>query len=40
MVLFMLKTFTQDEEVQTIHLPLIFSAIVDLLEVNIFTQTL
>ncbi|KAE9401014.1 hypothetical protein BT96DRAFT_956680 [Gymnopus androsaceus JB14] len=35
MVFFMLKTFTQDEEVQTIHLPLIFSAIVDLLEIQV-----
>ncbi|KAK7025465.1 hypothetical protein VNI00_015993 [Paramarasmius palmivorus] len=30
MVLFVLKTFSQDEEIQTIHLPLIFTAVLDL----------
>ncbi|KAG7099897.1 hypothetical protein E1B28_001698 [Marasmius oreades] len=30
MVIFVLTTFTQDEEIQTIHLPLIFTAILDL----------
>ncbi|KAJ3723564.1 Dopey, N-terminal-domain-containing protein [Lentinula guzmanii] len=35
MMLFILKTFSQDEEVQTIHFPLIFAALVDLLEIQI-----
>lgn len=29
----MLHTFSQDEEIQTIHLPVIFAAIVDLIDV-------
>ncbi|KAJ3774387.1 Dopey, N-terminal-domain-containing protein [Lentinula raphanica] len=33
MMLFILKTFSQDEEVQTIHFPLIFAALVDLLQI-------
>lgn len=33
MILFILNTFSQDEEIQTIHFPLIFAAVVDLLEV-------
>ncbi|KAJ4470942.1 Dopey, N-terminal-domain-containing protein [Lentinula aciculospora] len=35
MMLFILKTFLQDEEVQTIHFPLIFSAVVDLLQIQV-----
>ncbi|THV06503.1 hypothetical protein K435DRAFT_960479 [Dendrothele bispora CBS 962.96] len=35
MVLFILKTFSQDEEIQIIHLPLIFTAIVDLLDFQV-----
>lgn len=31
---FILKTFAQDEEMQTIHLPVIFAALVDLLHVS------
>ncbi|KAL0565856.1 hypothetical protein V5O48_016166, partial [Marasmius crinis-equi] len=38
MVLFVLTTFAQDEEIQTIHLPLIFSAILDLLLLRIGSQ--
>lgn len=34
MVQFILKTFSQDEEIQTIHLPVIFAAIVDLLHAS------
>jgi hypothetical protein len=35
MTLFILKTFSvQDEEVQTIHLPIVFSAIVEALDVS------
>jgi len=34
MVLFILKNFSQDEEIQTIHLPIMFTAIVDLLDVS------
>lgn len=34
MALFILKTFVQDEEIQTIHLPIIFAGIVDLLDVS------
>lgn len=33
MVQFILKAFSQDEEVQTIHLPIIFAAIMDLVDV-------
>jgi len=33
MVLFILKTFSQDEEIQTIHLPIVFSAIMDIVDV-------
>ncbi|KIK71711.1 hypothetical protein GYMLUDRAFT_33858 [Collybiopsis luxurians FD-317 M1] len=35
MVTFMLKTFSQDEEIQTIHLPIIFAGLVDLLDIRI-----
>ncbi|KAJ3809392.1 Dopey, N-terminal-domain-containing protein [Lentinula aff. lateritia] len=35
MILFILNTFSQDEEVQTIHFPLIFAAVVDLLEIQV-----
>ncbi|KAI3621823.1 hypothetical protein WG66_015956 [Moniliophthora roreri] len=35
MVLFVLNTFSQDEEIQTIHLPLIFTAILDLMQLEI-----
>ncbi|KAF7303085.1 Dopey-N domain-containing protein [Mycena kentingensis (nom. inval.)] len=35
MVLFILKTFSQDEEVQTIHLPILFAGLVDLLNIQI-----
>ena len=34
MVSFVLTTFAQDEEIQTIHMPLIFTAILDLLLVS------
>lgn len=34
MVSFILETFSQDEEIQTIHLPIAFSAIVDVLNVR------
>ncbi|KAK0466281.1 Dopey, N-terminal-domain-containing protein [Desarmillaria tabescens] len=37
MVQFILKTFSQDEEIQTIHLPVIFAAIVDLLHFRLST---
>ncbi|KAK7464504.1 hypothetical protein VKT23_006673 [Stygiomarasmius scandens] len=35
MVLFILKNFSQDEEIQTIHLPIMFTAIVDLLDFQV-----
>ncbi|KAF5380337.1 hypothetical protein D9757_007927 [Collybiopsis confluens] len=35
MVLFILKTFSQDEEIQTIHLPIIFAALVDMLDIRL-----
>ncbi|KAG6841563.1 hypothetical protein C0991_009598 [Blastosporella zonata] len=35
MVQFILKTFAQDEEIQTIHLPIIFAAILDLIDLQI-----
>ncbi|KAJ7665387.1 Dopey, N-terminal-domain-containing protein [Mycena polygramma] len=35
MVLFILRTFTQEEEIQTIHLPIIFASITDLLDIQI-----
>lgn len=35
MTVFILKTFSsQDEEIQAIHLPVVFSAIVDILNVR------
>lgn len=34
MVQFILKTFAQDEEIQTIHLPIIFAAILDIVDVS------
>jgi len=34
MALFILKSFTQDEEIQSIHLPIVFTALVDLLSVS------
>jgi hypothetical protein len=34
MVLFILRTFPQEEEIQTIHLPVIFASIADLLDVR------
>jgi hypothetical protein len=34
MVLFILRTFAQEEEIQTIHLPIIFASITDLLDVR------
>ena len=34
MALFVLKTFPQDEEIQTMHLPVIFSGLLDLLDVG------
>ncbi|KAK0199079.1 Dopey, N-terminal-domain-containing protein [Armillaria mellea] len=37
MVQFILRTFSQDEEIQTIHLPVIFAAIVDLLHFRLST---
>jgi hypothetical protein len=46
MAVFILKTFSvQDEEIQTIHLPVVFSAIVEALDVStqlslFFFQTL
>ncbi|KAJ7755024.1 Dopey, N-terminal-domain-containing protein [Mycena maculata] len=35
MVLFILSTFVQEEEIQTIHLPIIFASIADLLDIQI-----
>ncbi|KAF7307364.1 Dopey-N domain-containing protein [Mycena indigotica] len=35
MILFVLKTFVQDEEVRTIHLPIIFASLVDLVDIEI-----
>ncbi|KAF8215761.1 Dopey, N-terminal-domain-containing protein [Mycena galopus ATCC 62051] len=35
MVLFLLRTFPQEEEIQTIHLPIIFASITDLLDIQI-----
>ncbi|KAG6911306.1 hypothetical protein DXG01_002145 [Tephrocybe rancida] len=35
MVHFILKTFAQDDEIQTIHLPIIFAAILDLIDVQV-----
>ncbi|KAJ7750196.1 Dopey, N-terminal-domain-containing protein [Mycena metata] len=35
MVLFILRTFVQEEEIQTIHLPIIFASITDLLDIQI-----
>ncbi|KAG6817586.1 hypothetical protein H0H87_006963 [Tephrocybe sp. NHM501043] len=35
MVQFVLKTFAQDDEIQTIHLPIIFAAILDLIDLQI-----
>ncbi|KAJ6520217.1 Dopey, N-terminal-domain-containing protein [Mycena sanguinolenta] len=35
MVLFILRTFPQDEEIRTIHLPIIFASITDLLDIQI-----
>ncbi|KAG6874376.1 hypothetical protein C0995_015112 [Termitomyces sp. Mi166 len=35
MVRFLLKTFAQDDEIQTIHLPIIFAAILDLIDVQV-----
>ncbi|KAJ7269339.1 Dopey, N-terminal-domain-containing protein [Mycena haematopus] len=35
MVLFILRTFPQEEEIQTIHLPIIFASITDLLDIQI-----
>lgn len=34
MTTFVLNTFSQDEEIQTIHLPIVFAAIMDVLEVE------
>jgi len=33
---FILQTFTQDDEIQTIHLPIVFSALFELVEVCLF----
>ncbi|CAA7265849.1 unnamed protein product [Cyclocybe aegerita] len=38
LIRFILKSFSQDEEVQTIHLPVVFSAIIDLMAVEIQTD--
>ncbi|KAJ3516253.1 hypothetical protein NLJ89_g1234 [Agrocybe chaxingu] len=38
LIRFILKSFSQDEEVQTIHLPVVFSAIIDLMAVEIQTN--
>lgn len=38
MVQFILKAFSQDEEVQTIHLPIIFAAIMDLVDLQVQTD--
>ncbi|KAJ6601434.1 Dopey, N-terminal-domain-containing protein [Mycena vulgaris] len=35
MVLFILRTFAQEEEIQTIHLPIIFASLTDLLDIQI-----
>ncbi|KAJ7610904.1 Dopey, N-terminal-domain-containing protein [Roridomyces roridus] len=35
MVLFILRNFVQDEEIQTIHLPIIFASLADLLDIQI-----
>ncbi|KAG6879371.1 hypothetical protein C0992_003191 [Termitomyces sp. T32_za158] len=35
MVQFLLKTFSQDDEIQTIHLPIIFTAVLDLIDVQV-----
>ncbi|KAJ7070662.1 Dopey, N-terminal-domain-containing protein [Mycena amicta] len=35
MVLFILRTFSQDEEVQTIHLPIIFASLADLVDIQV-----
>ncbi|KAF9067320.1 Dopey, N-terminal-domain-containing protein [Rhodocollybia butyracea] len=35
MVLFILRTFSQDEEAQTVHFPLMFSAVMDLLDIQL-----
>lgn len=34
MIQFILKNFAQDEEIQTIHLPIIFGAILDIVDVG------
>ncbi|KAJ7103154.1 Dopey, N-terminal-domain-containing protein, partial [Mycena belliarum] len=39
MVLFILRTFTQEEEIQTIHLPIIFASLTDVLDVRIMAST-
>ncbi|KAF7302659.1 Dopey-N domain-containing protein [Mycena chlorophos] len=38
MVLFVLRTFVQDEEVRTIHLPIIFASLVDLVDIQVQTS--
>jgi len=38
MVQFVLEAFSQDEEIQTIHLPIIFAAIMDLLDLQVQTD--
>ncbi|RDB28675.1 Protein dopey [Hypsizygus marmoreus] len=35
MVLFILTTFAQDQEIQTIHLPIVFAAILDIIDLQI-----
>ncbi|KAF8079121.1 Dopey, N-terminal-domain-containing protein [Lyophyllum atratum] len=35
MVQFILKTFAQDDEIQTIHLPIIFAAILDIIDLQV-----
>ncbi|GLB43530.1 putative dopey, N-terminal [Lyophyllum shimeji] len=35
MVLFILKAFAQDDEIQTIHLPIIFAAILDIIDIQV-----
>ncbi|KAG5733413.1 Protein dopey, partial [Termitomyces sp. T112] len=35
MIQFLLKTFSQDDEIQTIHLPIIFAAILDLIDIRV-----
>ena len=38
MGLFVLRTFAQDEEIQTIHLPIVFTAILDIVNVRSSTS--